>query len=56
MARERVVSIVLRAIASHRVGTRPDRDEPRACTRRPKPYPLLRVPRQHARVRLATAA
>jgi Transposase DDE domain len=55
-ARESVVSIVLSAIASHRVGTRPDRYEPRACKRRPKPYPLLRVPRQQARVRLATAA
>ena len=54
---ERVsVHIVLSAIASHRVGTRPDRYEPRACKRRPKPYPLLRVPRQQARARLATAA
>jgi hypothetical protein len=55
-ARERIVPIVLRAIASHRVGTRPDRYEPRACKRRPQPYPLLRVPRQQARARLATAA
>ena len=55
-ARASRVPIVLRAIASHRVGTRPDRDEPRACKRRPKPYPLLRVPRQQARARLATAA
>jgi hypothetical protein len=55
-ARECIVPIVLRAIASHRVGTRPDRYEPRACKRRPKPYPLLRVPRQQARARLATAA
>jgi hypothetical protein len=55
-ARECTVSIVLRAIARHRVGTRPDRYEPRACKRRPKPYPLLRVPRQQARARLATAA
>src|SRR4029434_7087259 len=54
--RERVVSIVLSAIASHRVATRPDRSEPRACKRRPKPYPLLRVPRQQARARFATAA
>jgi IS4 transposase len=54
--RERTVHIVLRAIASHRVGTRPDRYEPRACKRRPKPYPLLRVPRQQARARLAAAA
>jgi Transposase DDE domain len=51
-----VLPIVLTAIASHRVGTRPDRYEPRACKRRPKPYPLLRVPRQQARARLATAA
>jgi hypothetical protein len=55
-AREITVHIVLNAIASHRVGTRPDRYEPRACKRRPKPYPLLRVPRQQARARLATAA
>src|SRR5262249_23079092 len=55
-ARTSVVHIVLSAIVSHRVGTRPDRYEPRACKRRPKPYPLLRVPRQPARARLATAA
>lgn len=54
--RENTVHAVLKAIASHRVGTRPDRSEPRACKRRPKPYPLLRVPRQHARTRLAAAA
>ena len=55
-ARARLGPSVLRAIVSHRVGTRPDRYEPRACKRRPKPYPLLRVPRQHARGLLATAA
>src|SRR4030095_2797748 len=55
-ARECIVSIVLRAIARHRVGPRPDGPEPRPCKRRPKPYPLLRVPRQQARARLATAA
>jgi len=54
--RERIIQIVLNAIARHRVGTRPDRYEPRACKRRPKPYPLLKVPRQQARARLATAA
>ena len=37
--REGVLAIVLTAIISHRVGTRPDRYEPRACKRRPKPYP-----------------
>ncbi len=51
-----VVQMVLRAIARHRVGTRPDRSEPRAVKRRPKPYPLLRVPRQQARKRLEEAA
>ena len=51
--REGVIQMVLSAIAQHRVGTRPDRYEPRAVKRRPKPYPLLRVPRQHARERLA---
>lgn len=54
--REGVVPIVLSAIAKHRVGTRPDRYEPRVCKRRPKPYPLMRVPRQQARKRLAEAA
>jgi len=54
--REGIIQIVLSAIASHRVGTRPDRYEPRACKRRPKPYPLLRVPRQQARKRLEEAA
>jgi hypothetical protein len=54
--REHTVHAVLNAIARHRVGTRPDRYEPRACKRRPKPYPLMRVPRQQARARLAAAA
>jgi hypothetical protein len=54
--REGVLATVLTAIVSHRVGTRPDRYEPRACKRRPKPYPLLRVPRPQARARLAQAA
>ena len=51
-----VLSIVLTAIASHRVGARPDRYEPQVCKRPPKPYPLLRVPRQQDRARLAPAA
>ena len=54
--REGVVHMVLDAIAKHRVGTRPDRYEPRVCKRRPKPYPLMRVPRQQARERLAKVA
>jgi hypothetical protein len=43
---------MLQAIAEHRVGHRPDRVEPRAKKRRPKPLPLLTVPRQQARARL----
>jgi len=37
------------ALASHRVGQRPGRHEPRARKRRPKPYPLLMQPRAEAR-------
>jgi hypothetical protein len=40
---------LLQAIATHRVADRPNRCEPRACKRRPKPYPLLRQPRPQAR-------
>jgi hypothetical protein len=40
---------LLAAIAQHRVGKRPDRLEPRAKKRRPKPYRLLNRPRDQAR-------
>ena len=43
---------LLHAIATHTVGDRPDRIEPRARKRRPKHYPLLHVPRHTARKRL----
>ncbi len=43
---------LLRAIAAHRVGDRPDRIEPRAKKRRPKPHRLLTVPRREARKQL----
>jgi hypothetical protein len=46
---------LLGAIASHRVGGRPNRCEPRARKRRPKEFPLLKMPRQQARKRLARA-
>ena len=36
-------------IATHRVGHRPNRIEPRAVKRRPKPHRLLTMPRQAAR-------
>jgi hypothetical protein len=44
--------LIYRAIASHRVGDRPDRVEPRVIKRRPKPYPRMQVPRRIARKRL----
>jgi hypothetical protein len=40
---------LLQAIATHRVADRPNRCEPRARKRRPKPYPLLTTPRAQAR-------
>ncbi len=40
---------LLAAVAQHRVGNRPDRLEPRAKKRRPKPYRLLNKPRDQAR-------
>jgi hypothetical protein len=40
---------MLREIASHEVANRPDRLEPRQRKRRPKPYPLVMKPRNHAR-------
>ena len=40
---------MLQAIAHHRVGDRPNRYEPRAIKRRPKPHKLLTVAREHAR-------
>jgi putative transposase len=44
---------LLQVIAEHRVGDRPDRAEPRAKKRRPKPYPLLNESRAKAKARLA---
>ena len=45
----RLIREMLSAIASHRVGDRPNRSEPRAIKRRPKPHDLLTVPRQQAK-------
>jgi hypothetical protein len=44
-----LVEEMLLAIARHSVGNRPDRVEPRALKRRPKPYDLLTKPRDVAR-------
>jgi putative transposase len=47
-----LIDVHLRHIAQHRVGDRPDRVEPRAIKRRPKPHRLLQVPRAQARADL----
>jgi len=47
--------IVLESIAADEVGHRPNRVEPRARKRRPKPYPLLMVPRAEAKKTLLNA-
>ena len=41
--------IMLQLIASHEIGSRPDRLEPRQRKRRPKPYPLMTKSRSQAR-------
>ena len=45
-------STMLATIASQHVGNRPDRYEPRARKRRPKPYPYLTKPRHEAKTAL----
>lgn len=40
---------LIELISRKRVGDRPDRYEPRAVKRRPKPHPLLRMPREKAK-------
>jgi len=52
-AKPALLDILLRNIAGHRVGDRPDRYQPRAVKRRVKVIALLMVPRQQARKRLA---
>lgn len=47
--------VVLNSIADDEEGYRPGRVEPRARKRRPKPYPLLTVPRKQARTALLNA-
>jgi hypothetical protein len=56
--RERLVTLyeqMLKAIASHEIGNRPDRLEPRQRKRRPKPYNLMTKPRNQARKQEAKA-
>jgi hypothetical protein len=49
---ERMIEMLLRGCANQTVGDRPGRVEPRAVKRRPKPTPLLTMPRQEARIQL----
>jgi hypothetical protein len=44
--------VLLSSIAADQEGYRPDRTEPRARKRRPKPYPLLTRPRKQAKAAL----
>jgi len=47
-----LIEVHLRDLATHRIGDRPDRVEPRAIKRRPKPHPLLTRPRAQAKAEL----
>jgi Transposase DDE domain len=49
-------SLVLRSVSADEVGHRPDRVEPRAVKRRPKPHDLLMVPRRQAKAALLLAS
>ena len=51
-----LVTAHLKHIGTHRVGHRPNRVEPRAVKRRPKPHKLLTKPRAEARAELLTGA
>jgi hypothetical protein len=46
---ERDLPHLVSLMGKKRVGDRPDRYEPRAVKRRPKPHPLLRMPRRKAK-------
>jgi hypothetical protein len=47
-----IVAAHLQQLAAHEVGHRPNRIEPRAVKRRPKPHALLMQPRAEARAAL----
>lgn len=51
-----LVEANLTNMTGHRVGNRPDRVEPRAVKRRPKPHRLLTKPRAEARLELLAGA
>jgi len=47
-----LIEVHLSDMATHQVGDRPDRIEPRKVKRRPKPHPLLMIPRRQAQAQL----
>jgi hypothetical protein len=51
-----LIEVHLQHIATHAIGDRPDRVEPRAVKRRPKPHKLLTKPRAQARAELRAGA
>ena len=51
-----LVATNLKHLATHLIGDRPGRVEPRAIKRRPKPHPLLTKPRAEARAKLLGSA
>ena len=51
-AAEQLITSQLGSIAEQRVGKRPNRIEPRAVKRRPKPHAFLMKPREQARQEL----
>lgn len=51
-----LVEVMLRSVATLRVGDRPDRVEPRVVKRRPKPYPRMQEPRRAFKKRFEDAA
>jgi putative transposase len=51
-----IIDVMLSDIAKNIVGNRPDRVEPRAIKRRPKPHKLLHEPRAVARAKLLNGA
>jgi hypothetical protein len=53
--RERLIELQSQHLAAHRVGNRPNRIEPRAIKRRPKPHDYLMEPRKQARAKLLKA-
>jgi hypothetical protein len=48
-AQEALLEALYDTLGAHRVGQRPGRVEPRAVKRRPKPPPLMTIPRHQAR-------